>query len=310
MRDMLEAIGSVQDAVIQSRVSEERITDSVVTTLRQLASTVREKAEIEWYDMMNRVRGHMLKPVDPLEIRWTPLSLLGIANKETRWTQWIAGILRKENGEALARIVWQSLCDSVILASREPRQVEEIPYALASLQEWRRAKGDPPKSGSMITDEFSVDGSRIDIVIDSPSILVVLENKLWSAWSDTKGQVPQVVRYRRIGQRLRERKPSGSLGLVLLSARMGLEAGKDYPFDYIYVSYWTLARALRSNLAVVLTEESSALSVMELWPAMLTVAEIERTIVEVDATYLYGNPNQTKWQQLNRLRVLAEYLDA
>jgi hypothetical protein len=165
---------------------------------------------------------------------------------------------------------------------------------------WRRASELHPTIGG-VHPEYAYPGKGIvDLLIETPDSVTVLENKLWEDWHDWSDESRQADRYRAIATQLATQRKKVSR-LLLLSAREDLEYVEalspnelQVPRDYVWISYTHLARALRWEIR----EKSIASErILEFWPALLTVNAIERCILGLRKV----PPEKAGWRDLSQL---------
>jgi hypothetical protein len=205
------------------------------------------------------------------EISWDPFSLFELQSSETSWTRWIAAILDPAHGADLSRWSWRTLCDAATAAAARQKRPAE------SAARWQAAREAAPGVGGVRAEDAYLEVGSIDLVAVTPKFVLVLENKLWEDWHDSaKGR--QANRYRKAAEIL-SLKHARPAVLVLLSARTdlryvdGLSPGPcEVPFDYLWISYREWAQSMRRSLPASRTS-------IELWPAFLTLAAIERHIL-------------------------------
>src|SRR5213078_242131 len=91
-----------------------------------------------------------LLPADPLRQTWNVFRMFGIEYKETRWTQWLAAILRHDNGSRCARIAWGAFCDAV--ARRAEIRTPSGSLCLADHAHWRTVAREIPRVEDEVPD--------------------------------------------------------------------------------------------------------------------------------------------------------------
>lgn len=293
---LLTAIVAMRDARARQhdddRVTEQRTVDAI----HAVAERVKASYDEELAQLHARIAACLL-PVEPLRQAWNVFRLFDVEYDETRWTQWLAAVLRPESGERCSRVAWGAFCDAV---SR--RAVSQRPSGASNLADhvhWNRIAAEIP----VIEDEVS-DGDlgRLDLLFTTASIVAAVENKLWADWHDsTKGK--QACRYREIANRRLTGDTQRRLGLILLSEREGLKPG-DYPPDYIHVSWRDLGQALRRALERELSGDPN--TVIELWPIVLTLVSIEQDLLGLRMT---PSPTAHRNTALKELAELATYLE-
>lgn len=305
LRSALLALETIAEAVRHERARRHALAPDRVArttdTLASLAAFTRDHGTRAVEAARAAITAHLLRPVDPSELDWDVFGMFEVEDSETDWTLWLAGTLRPESGAALAALTWGALCDAIVDAAREP-----VPSAptdeLATLADWRAAAGAPPKPGGVERERAHAEFGRPDLVIDAPGMFVVVENKLDAGWHDS--DEPQAVRYRKFG--LRHRRVGQRLGLVVLVKRDTCELD-DRCRDYVRVTYRNLARALRRRLRDALPADAPAAMLLALWPALLTVAAIERHLLGIDLAR--WRDAAASWRALQPLNALRAYLE-
>lgn len=275
------------------RVAEQRRVEAI----RAVADRVRSSYEQELGEHRARINASLL-PVDPLAQSWNVFRAFGVEYKETSWTQWLAAILRRENGERCARVAWGAFCDAVA------RRAELMPPTgepnLADLAHWRTIAVEVPEVEAEVPDGKL---GRLDMLVETPSIVAAVENKLWADWHDGPNQ-PQADRYRKIAKNRLGDDTHRRLGLVLLSQRAGLKPG-DYPKDYIHVRWTDLGQSLRRALRREWSVGHQS-TLIELWPIVLTLVSIEQDLLGYRPT---DAPTAGRISSLKALADLATYLE-
>jgi hypothetical protein len=293
---ILAAIAAMRTAIDQQRGDDRVAEQRRVEAIRAVADRVRSSYEQELGELRARINASLLS-VDPLRETWNVFRAFGVERDETSWTQWLATILRQENGERCARVAWGAFCDAVA------RRATLVPPSgdsnLADHAHWAAIAGEVP----MVKDEVSAgDLGRLDMLVETPSIVAAVENKLWADWHDGPKR-PQADRYRDIAKSRLGGDTHRRLGLVLLSERHGLKPG-DYPNDYIHVRWTDLGQSLRRALRREWSAEQR--TILDLWPIVLTLVSIERDLLGHALTH---DPATNRNAVLKALSELATYLE-
>src|ERR1041385_1679628 len=106
---LLAGVASIRDAG-RHQVDQEQINARLgVDAIRTVAGRVKASYAEEIGQLNARIDA-LLLPVDPLRQTWNVFRLFDIEYRETRWTQWFAGILRPENGQRCSRLAWSAFC--------------------------------------------------------------------------------------------------------------------------------------------------------------------------------------------------------
>lgn len=245
----------------------------------------------------------LLRPLDPSEITWNVFRLLDVADKETAWTKWLSGLLNPECGPELSALAWRSFCDAITRHAVEPKPCNDTDR-IATLADWRAARNIALPIGSVDSENSDKAFGRTDITACLPGMFAIIENKLDADWHDGDGE-PQAVRYRKIG--LKRRMPDQRLGLVVLTKRDDFKLDNRC-HDYVKITYKDLARAFRRNLRTPLRESSSASTVLELWPALLTVGAIEQELLVLDIASRLRAARSRSWRSIEALSEIWEHL--
>jgi len=308
--EILNAIEEVARIVRERKVEADTHpfeSQKVLKAIDEIAFTVRTKGQEAGERLLDEILRAKLKPIDPFDLKWNIFKLFNIEYTETQWTQWLAAILDPQNGERLAQIVWRSFCDAVV-ATDEPEPEDDREKGLLALHsDWEKAE--KPSGGGCVQFESSdPELGRLDIAVDSPNIYVIIENKIEADWSNRIGEESQAERYRKIGLKRLEKRTGRRLGLVLLTEHEELEREKDYPKDYLHLTYRGLGQALRKKLNNELNEKSTAQDLLELWPALLTLVSIEQGLLQIDPSVL-KKKKPLEWKDLDSLNEITAYLN-
>lgn len=249
-------------------------------------------------------RAAMLRPVDPSAIEWDVFTLFEHEDSESHWTKWLASILEPANGVAVSQIVWRALCSASALQGTEPRAcVPEEQEALASLDTIRQSGQLPLRRGDVDREVHDAVLGRTDIVVSTPALLLVLENKLDEGWHDTAAG-RQAERYRRFAlQRRNKRK----IALVLLTNRDDFRLADEHS-DWLRIDYRALARSMRRELRASFAADNDATHALALWPVLMTIAAIERNLIELDVRLSTDPALDPSWVQLQAIAEVARYL--
>lgn len=300
----VRAVESVAEVVRRSRRVPPERQAKMIAALEHVASVTRDYAATAVKHSLAVIDEALLRPIDPSEFSWSLFRLFHVSNKETAWTRWIAGILSPELGSKLSVLTWRSFCDAIVRHSAEP-----IPSGatdrIATLADWRAARDVPLSPGSLDSEDVDEQLGRTDISVRASSMFVIIENKLDADWHDGDGE-PQAVRYRKIG--LKRRTQEQRLGLVVLTKRDDFELD-DRCHDYVKITYEDLARALRRNLRSALSEAADTKSVLELWPALLTIAAIEQDLLGFNIASQLDTARLRSWKSIEILNEIFEYLN-
>lgn len=298
---MLAAIAAIRTVIRRHIVSSDDEKHRVINAIRSTVERVRETHTEEITRLRIQIE-QLLLPIDPLCQTWNVFRLFDLEYEETRWTRWLAGILTPDNGLRCSQVAWKALCETVSL------QATLLPPIgcdnLANAGYWAVASTEVPQVECEVSDpEFG----RLDLLVTTHSLVVAIENKLWAHWHDGPNG-KQADRYRALAQKRLVRNSSQRLGLLLLSQRSGLTHGRDYPSDYIHVSWRSLGQGLRRGLRREWSSDQYCLAA--LWPIVLTLVSIEQDLLELKL-----DTNLTEATIIHRVRVLkelaqvAEYLE-
>ena len=272
--------------------------DDVATVTRTHGQTSVERS-------LAAIRAALLTPVDPSALDWSAFRFFEVADREIYWTRWFASILSPTSG-ATSKLVWNAICNSIVEQNTEPTICDEVARgSLATLENWRAAAHDSEPLLNVerevhdpdLGDSIAKQSGFVDIAVQAPTMFVVIENKLDASWHD--GQTKQAKKYRTFG--LKHLESTRKLGLVVLTKQ------RDFPLDefctdYVRVSYWDLARHLRRGLQRQHADTSSIVW----WPALLTIAAIEKDVYGLDIGRVADSARS--WRALNRCNELADYL--
>lgn len=261
-----------------------------------MAHRMKSSYEEELGELRARIEVCLL-PVDPLHQTWNVFRLFGVEYEETRWTQWLAAILRPENGARCSRVAWAAFCDAVA------RRAALLPPAgtdnIADHGHWTTIAAEVPAVEDEVSDG---DLGRLDMLFTTTGIVAAVENKLWANWHDGP-TAPQADRYREIARNRLAGDTHRRLGLVLLSQREGLKRG-DYPPDYVHVRWSDLGQSLRRALRREWSADQG--TIIELWPIVLTLVSIEQDLLGLSLT----RNALVSWSvALKGLSELATYLE-
>jgi hypothetical protein len=295
-RQQLAAIARVRDAVLRDRTQQRDGDLRQLEAIQRVASMVRSHYDEETISLNARI-ARCLLPVEPFHQAWNVFRLFDVEYEETRWTQWLAAILRHENGPECARVAWRAFCDAVAL------RIGTAPPSgganLAGAGDWSHAAAAVPH----VEDEVAAgDLGQLDLLFTTPGLVAAVENKLWADWHDGV-KAPQADRYRQIAVDRLAGDPVRRLGLILLSQRAGLEAG-DYPADYVHVAWRDLGQALRRALRAAWTNDTQ--TVIALWPIVLTLVSIEQDLLGLA---IKPGPTANPCLRLKALAEVAAYLE-
>lgn len=305
----VRAIEAVAEAVRRSRSHEAGPSNYARTraALEQVSSTTRRHGKEAVKTALAEIQRLKLRPVDPSTLEWNVFRLFETSYSEVKWTKWLAAILSPERGPKLSALVWRSLCDAVVQQEVEPRPVARNRHP-ATLDTWLEMRDTPLTRGCVDRECRDLEHGCTDIEIEAPGTFVILENKLSAGWHDLDG-VPQPVRYRKIGlKRCARTKPR--LGLVVLTHRRKLDLGPH--LDWVKITYESLARALRINLKKTLGEEATMQGLLELWPALLTIAAIEQDLLSLDIQHQCKLAEESSaewaWRHIEPLNKVIDHL--
>ena len=270
---LMAAFADVSRIVKTARTEEARFAERAVGTLDKLAAFVRASA-VELADRLRESlaedrRLHAVNPVDPSRIEWSPFRFFEAEHLETRWTQWLAALLRPENGTLVATTAWKGLCAAIASAC------ETTPPAdgHATADDWRAAAKNLPTS---VSHEESFWDGRLDLVVRSPSLVAVIENKLWAEWHDSPKRL-QSDAYAEQGEVIRGAEQAERLGLVLLTCRREM----DRRDRWVRVTYARLTRHLRLAAQRAARDATDPAAWLELAPLLLTIRDIEQHLLGV-----------------------------
>jgi hypothetical protein len=297
----IAAIERIATQVRSSRRDPRPASPTTLAALSRVAKVTRREGERIAAAVLGEIDDAMLTPVDPSDIAWNVFRLFELEDSEPAWTLWLAAALNPENGADLSHLMWRAVCDAVCRQAVPPAACSPDDR-IATLDEWKAARDEALSRGAVAREKAHDLYGRIDVAIDGPGLYVMLENKLYEDWHDGDGE-PQAVRYRKFGLQLRS--ASQSLGLVLLTAADDFELD-DRCRDYVRIHYRDLAIALRLQLRAALSASASAKQVMAFWPALLTVAAIERVLLGLNVSRL--RKLKASWQSLRELQELRRYL--
>jgi PD-(D/E)XK nuclease superfamily len=293
---VLAAIASMRDVFRHQREHDRDAEQRQVAAIHAIAERVKASFEEELTHLKRRLEACLL-PVDPLHQTWNVFRLFDLEYEEIRWTQWLAAILRPENGKRCSRIAWSAFCAAV--ARRAELQPPSGASNLASHVHWNEIAREAP----VVEDEVPEKGlGQLDMLVTTPSIVAAVENKLWAHWHDGP-KAPQADRYRELANKRLVGDMHRRLGLVLISQREGLKPG-DYPADYIHVSWRDLGQELRRALKHEWSGDQH--TVIELWPLILTLVSIEQDLLGLSLT---ANNHGNQSMILKGLSELATYLE-
>lgn len=289
-RDLVSAVGAVADNVRRAEIS----------ACHDVAGVVRLHGADAVASLRVRFDTLKMRPVEPLELGWQPLAMLGRGQHEPSWTQWLTSLLRL--GVA-GDIAWRALVTVIRTAvetSNDP--LVERSALLAALQ---KAAATMPRSEDVRVEDRTSDGGSVDLVLKHPDVLVVVENKLWAEWHDRPGN-PQDVSYRAWANQIRGGRAVALVYLSAYDADEDVRRGRD---GWLFVTWEHLGIALRRLLSENISENSVTLEHFAgLMPAFLTVAAIERD--------LYGlrrpkpPENGETWEDLADVTRVVRYLEA
>ncbi|MCX5748066.1 MAG: hypothetical protein NT062_36870 [Proteobacteria bacterium] len=83
-----------------------------LTAIRRISVGMAAWCEAEIVRILEQIAEHRLA-VEPFGHPYNVFRLFGVERSETRWTQWVGNLWRRENGERCARITWRAFCDAV-----------------------------------------------------------------------------------------------------------------------------------------------------------------------------------------------------
>ena len=232
----------------------------------------------------------LASPIDPLELPVLPLRAVGRADQETAWTLWLSAILDSDDNNPAGRALWMAICHAAsqscpVDPTFVPAEGERIPSVrLAQPEDWLRACRSGTRSSRH---EVGAPGlGQADLVIETDSMFVVIELKLWATWSD---RIPvggtlyrQADRYRELA---RQHAPGDKrIGLVLITARQDMRRsstpGKHtVPPDWCLVHWSDVALAGRSELGE--TTPRDAAHALLLSPWLRTIGQIEQLLLHL-----------------------------
>jgi hypothetical protein len=297
----LRAIEMVARSVRDASSDEEARRAALVPAITAVAGAVTSHGTASVQRALSELGELLLQPIDPSDIAWNAFRMFDVADKETAWTQWIAGILSPESGTELSAIAWRSLCDAVAQGGEPQACVDD--ENLATLADWRAMRDVPLPNWSVATEEADPDLGRTDITVNANGMFIIVENKLDADWHDGSAAT-QAERYRNIG--MKRRQLSQRLGLVLLTKRDAFEM-EEHCRDYIKVTYRGWARSLRRSLRGV--GDMDPRRAIALAPALLTVAAIEQDLLGITIKELRDlATGQHSWKWLKPLADLIAHL--
>lgn len=271
----IEAIRRVSNAV-RASVGEQAASAEAVRNLGAFVREHKAEAAAAHFDTVRRSR---LAPVDPMALEHDVFTLMNRAKREVSWTQWLAGLLRPENGRLVAELTWRALCDAILRRGFADRGDEPASqHVLASAEDWARAAKMPPATGEVLDEEPTFlrrPSGRLrkgipDITIATPALYVILEIKLRGDFNLSERDVDQPTFYREIGLHHVARRPGQRLGLLALAA-----ARLDAAGDYISLTWGELAQSMRRELRRYLSNTDGWIQVL---PLLETVRSIEHHI--------------------------------
>lgn len=164
----------MRDAVVDYRADSRADAQRGLDAIHRVASIVRATYAEETASLNARIAKCLL-PVEPFRQAWNVFRLLDVEYDETRWTQWLAAVFRRENGELCARVAWSAFCDAVA------RTMSIAPPTgganLATAADWIGAAAEVPD----VQDEVAAGAlGRLDLLFTAPSLVAAVENKLWA----------------------------------------------------------------------------------------------------------------------------------
>lgn len=295
---MLAVIAAVSRAFEGQRQVAVLVDQSRVAAIQQVARILTQHYQAEIQQLERRIQARLLH-VEPFHQRWNVFRMFDLEYDETRWTQWLASTMRRENGERCARAMWSALCEAI--ARRAAANPPSGPPRLAQADHWQMLVSEELP---VVQDEVPhpVHG-RLDILITSPQIVVALENKIRAGWHDGPDR-KQADRYRDFAMELLPSDERCRLGLVVLSHRDLTPA--DYPADYVYLPWRDLGRAIRRVIRHEWKLEPSAQEVVAFWPLVIMLVSIEQDLMKLT---LDRDAQRSDLAYLQQLSALASYLD-
>lgn len=287
------------------RFSEKKIKEdlSIIKELRRLARFTTHHLYIETDRLLKEINSNLLNKIgiDPKDIEWNDFRLFDIAEDETRWTQWLGGLLRPVNGDELSNLTWRSLCYALSKLEQVKPETKWQKGRLIIGREWFLLM-DMKLKDDYINDEFFISNrSRPDLLIETPDVAILIENKINCRWS-TKDQPDK---YR---EDIRQRVGKGKrIAFVLLA--VDCDHVGEIPKDYFKLSYKLLAQALRIQIKSYLFTPWSKLRLIRLWPVLMTIGAIEHEFLEYDWSILSLN-HKIDSVRNSQLSDLNDYLNS
>jgi len=287
-------------------VKEPQARNELVRSVSEMAEICRTMGDRSAAEYLEILRARRIQSVDPSEIDWNVFRLFDIEYAEVRWTQWLASTMRPENGPALAALTWMAFCEAVCLAivGLSPEERASL-SELASIQDWKKTTQDSTSMRTVEDEAFEGELGRIDIVVETQTLVAVIENKIRAGWHDAEDRERQAVRYRKAGRR-RVLGTTRRLGLVVLTNRDDFVLDPE-DRDFVLVRYRDLGRILRRHLKKTLRNTASAEELLGLWPALLTLKSIEEDLLGLPTQVLRKKPEDVGWRNLPDLRELMQY---
>jgi hypothetical protein len=128
---LLGAIAAIEIAMGQQRERDQAKHKLRINAIRSMAERMAATHAERLRGLTTRINTKLL-PVDPLRQSWNVFRLFELEHDEARWMQWLASILRAENGAWCARVAWSAFCDAA------GRRVDDT-------SDWENAATDVPE---------------------------------------------------------------------------------------------------------------------------------------------------------------------
>lgn len=271
---------------------------SYVGACERVAAIVRDHALSSVSELSRRYEQLRLPSPDPLEIAWDPFAMFDSATDERAWTEWLGSLLQSSSRSREA--VWDALLDVVLAQVVSDDAIngmerERLVAAIRGAHDVRKLK--------VTVEAPTMDGGFLDLIIDTPGLVVGIENKLWEGWHDRENN-PQDSSYRRWILATSGGVPSIA---VFLSAYEAGEAIRRA--GWCFTCWGDVALALRRRLRALWsgTPPTEPGVAIELAPALCTVAAIERHLLGLRAPAPAGLMSPVK--SLDDLSNLIRHLE-
>jgi hypothetical protein len=108
---LLGAIAAIEIAMGTQRERDQAKHKLRISAIRAMADRMASTHAERLRQLTARISKKLL-PVDPLRQSWNVFRLFELEHDEGRWMQWLASILRAENGAWCARVAWSAFCDT------------------------------------------------------------------------------------------------------------------------------------------------------------------------------------------------------